>query len=179
MKLISSLCLVVALTMPAYALASDSMSFSSYGLSSGDEILITVFGETDMEVQTRLSDAGTISYPFLGEIRVRGMTAGQLEKHLIWQLKDGYFVDPQVNITITEYRKFFVRGEVGRPGGFPFEPGLTLEKAIALAGGFTQRAARKEIIVTREKNEDSAEYTLKLEDSVLPGDIITVEESFF
>ncbi|WP_461536564.1 polysaccharide biosynthesis/export family protein [Spongorhabdus nitratireducens] len=159
--------------------AADPVSFSTYGLSSGDEIHITVFGEDDMDVTTRLTDAGTISYPFLGEIRVKGMTVGELQKHLTNQLKPDYFVDPQVNVSITEYRKFFVSGEVKDPGGFSFEPGLTLEKAIALAGGFTQRADKKAIQVTREINGRQVERTMKQDDSVLPGDIINIKESFF
>ena len=173
---------LLILSLPGWlttAYAADPMSFSTYGLSSGDEIRVSVFGEDDMDVETRLTDAGTISYPFLGEIRVKGMTVGQLQQYLTEKLKDGYFIDPQVNVAITEYRKFFVSGEVKDPGGFSFEPGLTLEKAIALAGGFTQRAARKEVMVTREVNGRQIEREMELDDSVLPGDIISIKESFF
>ncbi|MGY0215753.1 polysaccharide biosynthesis/export family protein [Endozoicomonadaceae bacterium StTr2] len=173
--LLATLLLVVA----ASAYAANPVSFSTYGLNSGDEIHITVFGEDDMDVTTRLTDAGTISYPFLGEIRVKGMTVGDLQKHLTNKLKPDYFVDPQVNVSITEYRKFFVSGEVKDPGGFSFEPGLTLEKAIALAGGFTQRADKKAIQVTREVNGRQVERTMKQDDAVLPGDIINIKESFF
>ncbi|OQX37024.1 MAG: capsular biosynthesis protein [Oceanospirillales bacterium LUC14_002_19_P2] len=155
------------------------MSFSRYGLNSGDMVSITIFGEDDMKVETRLSDAGTISYPFLGEIRVKGMTVGQLQNFLTKKLKGDYFVDPKVSASITEYRKFFVSGEVKDPGGFSFDPGLTLEKAVALAGGFTQRASRKDIIVNREEKGKLTERTMKLDESVLPGDIINVKESFF
>ena len=78
-----------------------------------------------------------------------------------------------------EYRKFVVSGEVKEPNGFSFEPGLTLDKAIALAGGFTQRASKSKITVTRDENGRAVERTLAANDSVLPGDIITVHESFF
>ena len=74
--------------------------------------------------------------PFLGEIEVRGKTVGELERIITEGLRGDYLISPRVNVTIKEYRKFFVRGEVNKPGGFSFEPGLTLEKAIALAGGF-------------------------------------------
>ncbi|GAA4648608.1 exopolysaccharide export protein VpsN [Kistimonas scapharcae] len=158
---------------------ADDMSFSRYGLNSGDKVKITVFGEEDMEVETRLSDAGTISYPFLGEIRVKGKTVGQLQNFLTQKLTGDYFIDPKVSVAITEYRKFFVSGEVKDPGGFSFEPGLTLEKAVALAGGFTQRASRKDIIVSREEKGKLVERAMKLDESVLPGDIINVKESFF
>lgn len=155
------------------------MSLSRYSLGAGDKIHISVFGDSDMERELILSDAGTVSYPFLGEFRVRGMTVGQLENHVTEKLKDGYFVDPRVSVAIIEYRKFFVSGEVKSPGGFSFEPGLTLDKAVALAGGFTQRADKKEILVTRDSDGAPIERELALSESVLPGDIITVNESFF
>ncbi|WP_422466805.1 polysaccharide biosynthesis/export family protein [Endozoicomonas sp. ALC013] len=167
------------LTLMANITNAELVSYSTYGLSSGDQISITVFGEEDMEVETRLTDAGTITYPFLGEIRVKGKTVGELQSFLTSELKGDYFIDPKVTVRITEYRKFFVSGEVKSPGGFSFEPGLTLEKAVALAGGFTQRAARKEVVVTREENGHLQERTMALNNSVLPGDIVNVKESFF
>ena len=106
------------------------------------------------------------------------MTVGQLEKYINLRLKEGYFIDPRVSVSIKEYRKFFVSGEVKSPGGFSFEPGLTLEKAVALAGGFTQRASKKGIMVTREERGSAVERELALNDSVLPGDIITVKRKF-
>ena len=169
------LLLVVSTTL----LAAEPMSLSRYKLGAGDKIMISVFGEEEMEKELILTDAGSITYPFLGEFRVRGLTLGQLEKLVTDKLKDGYYIDPRVSVTMMEYRKFFVSGEVKEPGGFAFEPGLTLEKAVALAGGFTQRASKKEITVTREENGKAIERTLSLNDSVLPGDIITISESFF
>ncbi len=159
--------------------AADNMSLSRYELGSGDKISISVYGEEDMEKELILTDAGTVSYPFLGEFRAKGLTVGQLESLITRRLKDGYFINPTVSVSITEYRKFFVSGEVKSPGGFSFEPGLTLEKAVALAGGFTQRASKKDIMVTRDENGSPSERELSLNDSVLPGDIIVIKESFF
>ena len=169
----------VLISLLSFTAQAAPTSFSQYQLNSGDEISISVYGEDDMSLETRLTDAGTISYPFLGEIRVKGMTVGELQSFIIKKLKGDYFIDPKVSIAIKEYRKFFVSGEVKSPGGFSFEPGLTLEKAIALAGGFTQRASKKEIMVTREENGKLVEKELDLNESVLPGDIITIKESFF
>ena len=159
--------------------AAEPMSLSRYELGSGDKVNISVYGEEDMDKELILSDAGTVSYPFLGEFRAKGLTIGQLEQMITKRLKDGYFIDPRVSVSIVEYRKFFVSGEVKSPGGFQFEPGLTLEKAVALAGGFTQRASRRGITVTREENGRPREHELSLNDSVYPGDIIVVSESFF
>ena len=159
--------------------AGGPMSLSRYKLGAGDKIVISVYGEEGMERELILTDAGSISYPFLGEFRAKGLTLGELERQITAKLKDGYYIDPLVSVSMKEYRKFFVSGEVKEPNGFSFEPGLTLDKAIALAGGFTQRASRRNITVTRDENGNAVERTLALNDSVLPGDIITVHESFF
>lgn len=174
--------LVVLLSIMVFSsglLAANPMSLSRYKLGAGDEIMISVYGEEGMEKEIILTDAGSISYPFLGEFRAKGLTLGQLQRLITEKLKEGYFIDPRVSVSMVKYRKFFVTGEVKEPGGFPFEPGLTLEKAIALAGGFTQRASKKGIIVTRDENGSEKEKELSLNGSVLPGDIIVVSESFF
>ena len=171
--------LIVLLIFSGCLSAAEPMSLSRYELGSGDKVNISVYGEEDMDKELILSDAGTVSYPFLGEFRAKGLTVGQLEQMITKRLKDGYFIDPRVSVSIVEYRKFFVSGEVKLPGGFQFEPGLTLEKAVALAGGFTQRASRRGITVTREENGRPREQELSLNDSVYPGDIIVVSESFF
>ena len=159
--------------------AGKITSASVYQLNAGDQIKVSVFGEEDLSMEARLTDAGTISYPFLGEIRVRGLTVGQLETLVTKELKGDYLINPRVNVTITEYRKFFVYGEVKSPGGFAFEPGLTLEKAIALAGGFSPRASKRSVEVTREFNGRKFTDDMVLDKPVLPGDIVNVQESFF
>lgn len=173
------LLLMLMVAFSGFLSAAEPMSLSRYELGAGDKISISVYGEEDMEKELILSDAGTVSYPFLGEFKAKGLTVGQLEGLITRRLKEGYFIDPRVSVSIKEYRKFFVSGEVKSPGGFSFEPGLTLEKAVALAGGFTQRASKRGIMVTREENGHAAERELSLNDSVLPGDIIVINESFF
>lgn len=160
---------------------SQLLSMSTYRLSVGDLISVTVFGEEDMSLEeARLTDAGTISLPFLGEIKVSGMTVGSLQNHIEDELKGDFLVEPNVTIRIIEYRKFFVHGQVRQPGGFSFEPGLTLEKAIALAGGFTERASKREVEVIREDLEGiPATESFRLRERILPGDIVNVKESFF
>ncbi|WP_299734739.1 polysaccharide biosynthesis/export family protein [uncultured Endozoicomonas sp.] len=179
LRLKALLAFVLAIGFSGYLSAADNMSLSRYELGAGDKISISVYGEDDMEKELILTDAGTVSYPFLGEFKAKGLTVGQLESLITKRLKDGYFIDPRVSVSIKEYRKFFVSGEVKSPGGFSFEPGLTLEKAVALAGGFTQRASKSNIMVTREENGKATERELSLNGSVLPGDIIVIKESFF
>jgi len=159
---------------------AQGQQLSTYKLGSGDLISIRVLGEDDLKREKiRLSDAGTVSFPVLGEIRVRGMTVGALEEHITTGLKGRYLLDPKVTVSIEEYRNFFVNGMVEKPGGYPFVPGLTVRKAISIAGGFKERASREKINVIRD---DDASQTAKRVDQntpVFPGDIVTVEESFF
>ncbi len=141
--------------------------------------MVTVFNEKDLSVDTRLSDAGTLSFPLLGEIRAQGMTIGMLQDYLTEQLRGSYLVNPQVYVSILEYRQFFVNGEVSKPGGLPFQPGLTVRKAIALAGGFTARASHTKIFIIQEDDPFGRPRPVTLDAILRPGDILTVEQSFF
>ena len=153
---------------------------STYKLGAGDMISIRVLGEDDLRRERiRLSDAGTVSFPILGELRVKGMTVGGLEEHITKGLKGRYLVNPQVTVAIEEYRNFFVNGMVEKPGGYPFSPGLTVRKAISIAGGLRERASRDKMHVIRDDDPKQTPRRVDLNTAILPGDILTVEESFF
>lgn len=159
---------------------SSTSELSIYKLGVGDVISVQVIGEDELKREKiRLSDAGTLSFPYLGEIRVRGMTVGALEEFITKGLKGRYLLNPQVTVTIHEYRNFFVNGQVDKPGGYAFVPGLTVRKAISMAGGFKERASKEKINVIREDDVKGVPQRVPLEAPVQPGDIITVEESFF
>lgn len=153
---------------------------SDYHLGSGDKIGITVYGQADLSMEVTLGDGGTISYPFLGEIKCTGLTVSELQQKIANGLKDGYLVNPEVSVAIEQYRDFYIHGEVKNPGGFPYVPGITLRKAIALAGGFTDRASHSKIYVIHDKSSrtDLGDQ-MKLDAEVEPGDTITVEQSLF
>ena len=175
---------VFSLTAIAQSQVSPSRSSTSelsiYKLGVGDVISVQVIGEDELKREKiRLSDAGTLSFPYLGEIRVRGMTVGALEEFITKGLKGRYLLNPQVTVTIHEYRNFFVNGQVDKPGGYAFVPGLTVRKAISMAGGFKERASKEKINVIREDDVKGVPQRVPLEAPVQPGDIITVEESFF
>jgi polysaccharide export outer membrane protein len=162
-----------------YANAAPS-TLSSYKLGAGDVITIRVLGEEDLKREKlTLSDAGTVSFPILGEIRVKGMTVGALEEYITKGLKGRYLVDPQVTVSIDQYRNFFVNGEVEKPGGYPFVPGLTVRKAVSIAGGFKERAVRDKVSIIRDEDPSQTPSKVDLSAPVMPGDIITVEQSFF
>jgi polysaccharide biosynthesis/export protein VpsN len=161
---------------PAQAGAADSLP--GYQLSAGDKVRIAVFGEPDLSVSERVSDRGTISYPLLGELKAAGLSASDLERLITSRLKGPYLVDPKVTVSVDEYREFFVMGQVNRPGSYPYAPGLTVRKAISIAGGFTERASRGKIFVVSEKGPQE-EHKVGESDAIGPGDTVVVKESFF
>ena len=151
-----------------------------YKLNAGDAIRIYVYGEPDLTFDRLLvGQNGRISFPFLGELKVVGKTSAQLQQDLINGLKPDYLIDPRISVSIVKYRPFFVNGEVKSPGGLDFQPGLTLRKAISLAGGFTERANKKEFLLIADNDPTREERKVGLDYRVQPGDIITVRDTFF
>ena len=177
MYILKRVFLTLTLIFSSHIHLANAEGFSDYQLGSGDKISIKVFGEEELSSEFSLSDAGTISYPFLGEINALNKTIGQLTKHITQRLADGYIVNPNVNIQVIIYREFYINGEVEKPGAYPYQPGLTLQKAAALAGGYTERASRSKTYVM----SDGASKRSKVKSShkIQPGDVITIEESFF
>ena len=156
---------------------------ASYVLGANDVIAISVYMETDLSFEEiRIGDSGRINYPFLGEIQAAGNTVSGFENLIRRGLIDGEFlIDPAVTVRIVQYRPVYINGEVSQPGSYPFEPGLTLRKAVSIAGGFTERAARRNIAILPEgaSQDDMPALTDNLDISIGPGAIITVEERFF
>ncbi len=171
--------MVLVLPVAAHAQAVDTAN-SNYRLGAGDVITIQVLGEEDLKRERiRLSDAATLSFPILGELRLSGKTVGELERLIGDGLRGRYLVNPQVNVTINEYRSFYINGLVERPGSYPYTPGLTVIKAISLAGGFKERASKDKIFIIRENDPGQKRERAGLNVPVEPGDIVTIEESFF
>src|SRR5437588_8014750 len=157
--------LLILVQGSAFAQGSD---LSTYKLGAGDLITVRVLGEDDLKREkVRLSDAATLSFPVLGEIKVKGMTVGALEEYIRKGLKGRYLLDPQVTVSIDEYRNFFVNGMVEKPGGYPFSPGLTVRKAISLAGGFRERASREKLNIIRDDDPSQTSRRVDLNTAVL------------
>jgi polysaccharide biosynthesis/export protein VpsN len=151
-----------------------------YRLGTGDRIAVAVFGEPDLAVDAKVGDSGRIAYPFIGELRVAGRTPAEVEQALAEALRGDWLVDPKVSVSIVEYRPFFINGQVRTPGGYPYQPGMTVRKAVSTAGGFTERASERAITLIPEGERDRGKgRTVGLDDPVGPGDILTVGESFF
>ncbi|MEW7314577.1 polysaccharide biosynthesis/export family protein [Buttiauxella gaviniae] len=149
-----------------------------YLLDAGDTVAINVYGEPDMTMKFILDKSGTIMFPYIGEMVLKGKTPEQVGAELTNRLRGDYLQNPMVTVNIAEFRKFFVSGEVKIPNGFAWEPGLTVEKSIALAGGFTDRADRKEINIRLAGTNQLLE-NVDVRHSVHPGDIVIVGMGFF
>lgn len=159
--------------------AAASASAEPYRLSAGDVISIRVHGEDDLtRERIRLSDAGTITLPF-GYLDPRGRTVAELQQAITDGLRGRFLVNPRVSVSIEEYRPFFIQGQIERPGGYPYQPGLNVRKAVSLAGGFKERASLTKILVVRESDRTNQPARVTLNSPVAPGDTIIVEESFF
>lgn len=159
---------------------SAAASAAQYQLGSGDVIRISVHGEPDLSFEEiRLTDAGTFTFPFIGEVDANGKTPSEVRSLLVEKLKDGYLIDPRVSVSVVNYREFYIAGEVKLPGGYPYQPGLTLDRAIALAGGLTERASTKRMTIVRGSQGSRAEEKATMDTQVHPGDTINIAEGFF
>lgn len=176
MKVYLVVCIVVGILFSSIVLAD---SLKHYRLGPGDQIRIQVTGEDDLLLDVFIGESGAISYPFLGDIDVNNMTVTELDRYITDHLNGDYLIDPDVTVSVATHRKFFVNGKVEKPGGFPFEPGMTVRKAVSLAGGFDERANKKRIFVIRGSQANAKPEPIELEDTINPGDTITVERSFF
>jgi polysaccharide export outer membrane protein len=150
-----------------------------YTLDTGDKLRIVVFGQDTLSNTYTVDAAGVVTMPLIGGVQARGMTTAQLSAAITARLKQNYLRDPSVAVEVDTYRPFFVLGEVTYPGQYPYVPHMTVESAIAIAGGFTPRGFKKTVIVTRKYQGVPARYKLPLNAPVRPGDTITVSERWF
>ncbi|AIV08451.1 MULTISPECIES: polysaccharide biosynthesis/export family protein [Vibrio] len=161
------------------AFVSANTSEQDYLLDTGDTISVQVYGEEDLTIKNILiTSDGYFDYPYLGRIKAINKTPKQLKYEIETGLKGDYLINPKVMVTINSFRLFYVNGEVRKPGGFEYQPGLTIEKAIALAGGLTDRASRKSINLTQHATGKTVE-SVNMQRSVEPGDIVFIDQSFF
>lgn len=153
--------------------------YQPYILDAGDRLRITVFGQESLTNTYNVDQAGYIAFPLIGSVPARGHTLKQMEQQIAAKLRDGYLRNPDVTVEIDRYRPIFVMGEVGEPGQYSYVPGMTVQKAIAAAGGFTPRAAQSTVDVTREINGRVMTGRVVISDPLLPGDTIYVRERLF
>lgn len=149
-----------------------------YRLGAGDQIRITVFNEPDLTGPFTVGSQGMIAYPLVGSIRAGGLTVTEFTTALQTSLST-YVRSPSVAVEITNYRPFFILGEVQRPGTYPYSANLTVPNAVATAGGFTYRANRSRVFIRRANENVERSYPLTVATPVLPGDTVRIGERIF
>lgn len=150
-----------------------------YLLDSGDQIRVTVFDQSELTNSYNVNQAGYISMPLIGQVPARGHTAQQMESLIAAKLKNGFLRNPDVSVEVDRYRPVFVMGEVGAAGQYSYVPGMTVQKAVAVAGGFSPRAYQGNVDVTRTINGKVMTGRVAISESVRPGDTIYVRERLF
>ena len=183
--------LSIALLLAVTAAVSSCSSYSPapkafheatiqpYRVDSGDRLRVTVFDQKDLTNTYSVDQAGYVAFPLIGSVPARGRTIQELEGQIAAQLQKGYLRNPDVSIEVDRYRSIFVMGEVGQPGQYTYVPGMIVQNAIALAGGYTPRALQANADVTRKINGEILTGRVLISDPVLAGDTIYVRERLF
>lgn len=159
------------LSIPLHAAQAD------IPLGIGDALKIVVFNEPDLLVDMKIDANGVIHMPLIGDIQAVGLTAQQLDAQITGLLQADYLVAPQVSVIVKAFRPFYIKGEVTRAGSYDYVIGLTVDQAIAIAGGLRERAASDDWQLIRGPQKQV--LTVNADSQVLPGDIIEIPESFF
>jgi len=150
-----------------------------YHLDSGDVLKLIVFGDDGLTGSYPVDKAGYVAVPLVGDVPARGRTADQLEIELADRFRDGYLNDPDVTVQVERYRPFFIMGEVTTGGQYSYVPGMTVQKAVAIAGGYTARAEQSSVDITRQIGDQVITGRVQASDPLLPGDTVYVRERWF
>jgi polysaccharide export outer membrane protein len=153
--------------------------YGVYRLDSGDGLRVIVFGQDNLSRVYSVDTSGNISMPLIGSVRARGLSTVQLGLDLEAELRRKYIKDPKVSVEVEVYRPFFILGEVRRPGQFSYVNGMTVEGAVAIAEGYTERAKKRMVRLTRKFGGLMSTVMVPTDYPVQPGDTIYVLERFF
>jgi len=174
---------------PAPATAAEAPASASayaadeppYTLDSGDKLRVVVFGQDGLTNSYTVAAGGQITMPLIGVVPARGTTPEALARAVGDRLRRGYIREPHVAIEVESYRPFFVLGEVTFPGQYPYVPNMTVETAVAIAGGFTPRAYRWDVHIDRPAGAGGGRSrgSVPLLTRVRPGDTVIIKERWF
>ncbi len=165
--------------IPANVANAYAATEGPYRLDAGDKLRIVVFGQEGLTNTYAVDAGGSITMPLIGGVRAKGLSPAELAGVITARLKHGYIREPYVAVEIEAYRPFFILGEVTAPGQYPYVPNMTAESAVAIAGGFTPRAQRQDVKLTRTYPAGSVTTTVPLATTLKPGDTILVGERWF
>jgi polysaccharide export outer membrane protein len=150
-----------------------------YALDSGDRLRVVVFGQDGLTNSYVVGANGFIDMPLIGSVGARGLTTEQLAAQIADKLREGFIREPHVAVEVEAYRPFFILGEVTAPGQYPYVANMTVETAVAIAGGFTPRAQRKSVILTRSYYGQQMRIAVPTTFPLRPGDTVNVQERWF
>jgi polysaccharide biosynthesis/export protein len=151
----------------------------AYALDSGDRLRVVVFGQEGLTNSYAVDTAGNITLPLIGPVRARGHTTTEVSAALVERLRDGFLREPHVAVEVEAYRPFFILGEVTFPGQYPYVANMTVETAVAIAGGFSPRAFRRTVDVSRPVKGLVVRETVPIATPIRPGDTVVVSERWF
>ncbi len=165
--------------MGADAMASTSLA-SEYRLTPGDKIKVTVFNEADLTGEFQVNESGSVAFPLTGEVAAAGKSVPEFKAELVRTLRGRFVKNPKVSVEVANYRPFNVVGEVKNSGQFQYRPGLSMQDAVAMAGGYTYRANTRLLYVRRaDAGGESSINPDERQVPVLPGDNIRIPERYF
>ena len=159
--------------------AFHEATIQPYRLDSGDRLRITVFEQPGLSNTYTIDQAGYVAFPLIGSVPARGQSIQELESIIAAKLRQGYLRDPDISIEVDRYRSIYVMGEVGQAGQYSYVAGMTIQNAIAVAGGFSPRANQRDVDVTRKINGKIVTGRVSISDPILAGDTIYVRERLF
>jgi polysaccharide export outer membrane protein len=164
----------------AYAAAPMPVAYdAAYRLDAGDKLRVVVYGQEGLTNSYAIDAGGSITMPLIGAVPARGRTPASLAAEISAKLRSGYIRDPSVAVEIESYRPFFILGEVAAPGQYPYVPNMSVESAVAIAGGFSPRAKRDSVTLTHTDGSGSSRYVVPLGTALGPGDTVHVGERWF
>lgn len=178
----------VQIAVPGRALAQDAapeatmmpaVSAGTYQPQIGDVLRITVFNETELSGDFAVTSDGKVSMPLINQIQATGRSLSDIAAEITSRLKPDYLTDPKVSVLIVSYRPIIVLGEVNKPGSYEFRQGMTVVEAVGLAGGFTYRANTRAITARRSTEPVARSRAVKPEDTLAPGDVVTISQRYF
>lgn len=159
--------------------AGVPISDEHYRLGISDKIRVTVYGETDLSGEFVVDSTGQIQLPLVGQVKAANLTLHEFTAEVISSLSNGYLKDPKVSVEVLNYRPFYIMGEINKPGEYPYENGLTVLSAIALAGGYTYRANSNDVYVRHNGESKEEVMPADAKTKIMPGDIVRVPERIF
>ena len=157
----------------------DETLTAPYRIDSGDKLRVTVFGQKDLTNTYSVDPSGYIAMPLIGSVIARGMTRQEIERAIAAELATNYIRNPDVSVEVATYRPFFVMGEVKSAGQYPYVSGMTMQTAIAIAGGYSPRAHKGMVLVSRTLNDEIVHGLVPITYPLRPGDTIYVRERLF